>query len=134
GRVQEGRSADARHGRWPRRRLSSIRQLMNLKRRAVLVLALLAAVPAAARDMPYLTVQELDLVSVLPPPVVDPEQLAMVLAAQRAATPERIEQAKRDVDESPDTMFGAVLGKPLDAAALPNMTRLFERMRDTEDA
>ncbi len=107
---------------------------MNLKRRAVLVLALLAAVPAAARDMPYLTVQELDLVSVLPPPVVDPEQLAMVLAAQLAASPERIEQAKRDVDESPDTMFGAVLGKPLDAAALPNMTRLFERMRDTEDA
>jgi acid phosphatase (class A) len=107
---------------------------MNLKRRWVLALALLAAVPAAARDMPYLTVQELDLVSFLPPPVSDPEQLAMVLAAQRAATPERIEQARRDVDESPDTMFGAVLGKPLDAAALPDMTRLFARMRATEDA
>jgi acid phosphatase (class A) len=99
---------------------------MSLRRRWVLLLALLVAVPAAARDMPYLTVQELDLVSFLPPPVLDPEQLAMVLAAQRAATPERIEQAKRDVDESPDTMFGA--------ATLPNMTRLFERMRDTEDA
>ena len=103
-------------------------------RRALLALALLAAVPAAARDLPYLTVQELDLVSFLPPPVVDPEQLALVLAAQRAAPPERIEQAKRDVDESPDTLFGAVLGKPLDSAALPNMARLFERMRDTEDA
>lgn len=107
---------------------------MNLTRRWVLVLALFAAVPASARDMPYLTAQELDLVSFLPPPVVDPEQLAMVLAAQRAASPERIEQAKRDVDESPDTMFGAVLGKPLDPAVLPNMARLFERMRDTEDA
>ena len=79
------------------------------------LLALVAALPAAAREPPYLTVQDLDLVSILPPPVVDPEQLALVLAAQRAATPERIEQAKRDVDESPDTMFGAVLGKPLDA-------------------
>ena len=84
---------------------------MNLKRRWVLALALLVAVPAAARDMPYLTAQELDLVSFLPPPITDPEQLAMVLAAQRAATSERIEQARRDVDESPDTMFGAVLGK-----------------------
>ena len=80
-------------------------------RRALLALALVAALPAAAREPPYLTVQDLDLVTILPPPVVDPEQLALVLAAQRAATPERIEQAKRDVDESPDTMFGAVLGK-----------------------
>ena len=107
---------------------------MTLARRVLVLLALAAALPAAARDLPYLTARELDLVSFLPPPVVDPEQLAMVLATQRAATPERIEQAKRDVDESPDTMFGAVLGKPLDAALLPNMARLFERMRDTEDA
>jgi acid phosphatase (class A) len=103
-------------------------------RRALLALALLAALPAAAREPPYLTAQELDLVSFLPPPVVDPEQQAMVLAAQRAATPERIAQAQRDVDESPDTMFGAVVGKPLDGAALPNTTRLFARMRATEDA
>ena len=103
-------------------------------RRALLALALVAALPAAAREPPYLTVQDLDLVTILPPPVVDPEQLALVLAAQRAATPERIEQAKRDVDESPDTMFGAVLGKSLDERALPATARLFSRMRDTEDA
>jgi acid phosphatase (class A) len=103
-------------------------------RRALLALALLAAVPAAARDLPYLTAQELDLVSFLPPPVVDPEQLSLVLAAQRAATPERIEQARRDVDESPDTMFGAVLGKALDERNLPATSRLFARMRHTEDA
>jgi acid phosphatase (class A) len=107
---------------------------MTLARRVLVLLALVAALPAAARDLPYLTARELDLVSFLPPPVVDPGQLAMVLAAQRAASPERIAQAGRDVDESPDTMFGAVLGKPLDAALLPNMARLFERMRDTEDA
>lgn len=53
--------------------------------------------------------------------------------AQRAATPDRIEQAKRDVDESPDTMFGAVLGKPIDEKQLPATSRLFARMRSTED-
>ena len=103
-------------------------------RRALLALALVAALPAVAREPPYLTVQDLDLVTILPPPVVDPEQLALVLAAQRAATPERIEQAKRDVDESPDAMFGAVLGKSIDEGALPATARLFSRMRDTEDA
>jgi len=102
-------------------------------RRALLALVLLAAFPAAAREPPYLTPQDLDLVSILPPPVVDPEQLALVLAAQRAATPERIEQAKRDVDESPDTMFGAVLGKAIDEKQLPATARLFTRMRSTED-
>jgi acid phosphatase (class A) len=103
-------------------------------RRALLALALVAALPAAAREPPYLSARELDLVSFLPPPIVDPEQLAMVLAAQRAATPERIEQARRDVDESPDTMFGAVLGKTLDEQQLPATSRLFARMRATEDA
>ncbi len=103
-------------------------------RRALLALALVAALPAAAREPPYLTPQDLDLVTILPPPVVGPEQLALVLAAQRAATPERIEQAKRDVDESPDTMFGAVLGKTIDEKQLPATARLFSRMRATEDA
>ncbi|MBY0318872.1 MAG: phosphatase PAP2 family protein [Reyranella sp.] len=102
-------------------------------RRALLAFALLAALPAAAREPPYLTPQELDLVAILPPPDASPEQLALVLAAQRAATPERIEQAKRDVDESPDTMFGAVLGKTIDEKQLPATSRLFTRMRATED-
>lgn len=103
-------------------------------RRALLALALVAALPAAAREPPYLTVQDLDLVSFLPPPIVDPEQLAMVLTVQRAASPERIEQARRDGDESPDTMFGAVLGKSIDERQLPATSRLFTRLRATEDA
>jgi len=102
-------------------------------RRTLLALALVAALPAAAREPPYLTLRDLDLVTILPPPVVDPEQLELVLVAQRAATPERIEQAVRDVDESPDTMFGAVLGKPIDEKQLPATSRLFARMRATED-
>ncbi len=113
---------------------------MTFRRRVLVLLALgaLAASPAVARERPYLTAQELDLVSILPPPVAkdtdaDREQQAVVLAAQRAASPERIEQARRDVDESLDTMFGAVLGKALPAASLPNTTRLFDRIGETEE-
>jgi acid phosphatase (class A) len=112
---------------------------MMLLRRALLALVLLVALPAAAREAPYLTLQDLDLATILPPPVeagsmADLEQQAAVLAAQWSAVPERVEQAKRDVDESPDTMFGAVLGKTLDRKALPATTRLFARLRETEDS
>jgi acid phosphatase (class A) len=108
--------------------------------RRLLLLALLAApLAASAREPPYLTAQDLDIVSLLPPPVAagsvaDREQLAVVLRAQRSATPERIEQAKRDADESVDTMFAAVLGKALPAASLPATTRLFVRLEETGDA
>jgi acid phosphatase (class A) len=107
-------------------------------RRLLIVLALFAALPAAAREPPYLTAQDLDLAIILPPPVVagseaDREQQAVVLAAQRAASPERIAQAQRDVDESLETMFGAVLGKSLGAADLPATTRLFDRLGETEE-
>ena len=113
--------------------------------RRLLLLALLAAPPllaplgASAREPPYLTAQDLDIVSLLPSPVAagsvaDREQLAVVLRAQRSATPERIEQAKRDADESVDTMFATVLGKPLPPATLPATTRLFVRLEETGDA
>jgi acid phosphatase (class A) len=111
---------------------------MVLMRRLLIVLALFAALPAAAREPPYLTAQELNLAIILPPPVVagteaDREQQAVVLAAQRAAGADRIAQAERDADESLETMFGAVLGKPLGAADLPATTRLFDRLGTTED-
>ena len=85
--------------------------------RRLLLLALLAVpLAASAREPTYITAQELDLVSILPPPIVagsaaDREQLAVVLRAQRTASPERIEQARRDADESVDTMFAAVLAR-----------------------
>lgn len=108
--------------------------------RRFLVLALLAApLAVAAREPPYLTARDLDLLSILPPPIAaggpaDRDQLAVVLGAQRSASPERIEQAKRDADESVDTMFATVLGKPLPAQALPATTRLFVRLEETGDA
>ena len=113
---------------------------MTVRRRALVLLALaaLSASPARARERPYLTAQELDLAAILPPPVAnggdaDREQQAVVLAAQRSASPERIEQARRDVDESLDVMFGAVLGKALPTVSLPATTRLFERIGETEE-
>ncbi|MFZ5784556.1 MAG: acid phosphatase [Pseudomonadota bacterium] len=111
---------------------------MKLARRALVLLALLAALPAAAREAPYLTARDLDLVAVLPPPIAagspaDREQQAAVLAAQRAAAPERIVQARADVDEAVFAMFGAVLGPGFNAPALPATARLFERLGRTED-
>jgi acid phosphatase (class A) len=108
-------------------------------RRLLLLALLVAPLAASAREPPYLTAQDLDVVSILPPPVAggsvaDREQLAVVLRAQRSAAPERIEQAKRDADESVDTMFAGVLGRPLPAADLPATTRLFVRLEETGDA
>jgi acid phosphatase (class A) len=108
--------------------------------RRFLVLALLAVpLAASAREPPYITAQDLDIVSILPPPVTagspaDREQLAVVLRAQRTASPERVEQAKRDADESVDAMFASVFGKALPASALPTTTRLFVRLEETGDA
>ena len=112
---------------------------MILARRLFLVLTLLAALPAAAREPPYITAADLDIVSILPPPVAtgsiaDREQLAVVLRAQRTASPERIEQARRDVQESVDAMFAPVFGKALAASALPAATRLFVRLEETGGA
>jgi acid phosphatase (class A) len=108
--------------------------------RRLLLLALLAVpLAASAREPPYITAADLDIVSILPPPITtgsaaDRAQLAVVLKAQRSASPERIEQARRDVDESVDAMFASVFGKALPASALPATTRLFVRLEETGDA
>lgn len=108
-------------------------------RRLLLLVLLAVPLAALAREPPYITAQDLDIVSILPPPVTADsvggrEQLAVVLRAQRSATPERIEQAKRDADESVDAMFAGVLGRALPASALPATTRLFVRLEETGDA
>ncbi len=108
-------------------------------RRALLLALLVVPLAVSAREPPYITASDLDIVSILPPPVAADsisgrEQLAVVLRAQRSATPERIEQARRDADESVDAMFAGVLGKALPASALPATTRLFVRLEETGDA
>ena len=112
---------------------------MMFARRFVLLFALLvAALPAAAREAPYLTPQDLDLMSYLPTPnvagsVAHKEQLALVLKMQQTMPADRIEQAKRDATETLDVAFSGVLGKPLTAASLPATTHLMARLTETED-
>ena len=108
-------------------------------RRFLLVALLAVPLAASAREPPYITAADLDIVSILPPPVIagsaaDREQLAVVLRAQQTASPERIEQARRDVDESVDAMFAPVFGKALPASALPATTHLFVRLEETGGA
>jgi acid phosphatase (class A) len=93
----------------------------------------------AESDGPYLGATDLDLASVLPPPVAngsaeDRAQQQIVLAAQRAASPARLEQVRHDADESVFAMFGGVLGDGFNEAALPATAHLFARLAATEDA
>jgi acid phosphatase (class A) len=111
---------------------------MMFARRFLLLFVLLAAVPAAAREAPYLTPQDLDLVSFLPTPIAagsiaDREQLALVLKMQQTMPADRIEQGKRDATETLDVAFAGVLGKALPDASLPATTHLLARLTETED-
>lgn len=108
-------------------------------RRALFALAVAASCSAFAAESPYLTHQQLDIIPFLPTPVVngsaeDRAQQAFVLAAQKAATPERIALANSDAEETVYAMFTTVLGPRFKAANLPVFTAMFERIGETEDA
>jgi acid phosphatase (class A) len=106
---------------------------------ALLLLAGLAGMSAHAADAPYITAKDLDLLTILPPPVqngseADRAEQAMVIAAQRAASPERIAQAGVDAEETVFIMFSPLLGDLFDARKLPATAHLFARIGETEDA
>ena len=106
---------------------------------AFTALAFLSSLSAFAADAPYLTARQLNLVPFLPTPVAngsaeDKAQQALVIAVQKAATPERIALANSDVDESVYAMFASVLGPDFKPTSLPLVTTLFERTGATEDA
>lgn len=94
---------------------------------------------AFATEAPYLTSKQLDIIPFMPAPVAngsaeDKAQQALVLAVQRAATPERIALANSDAEETVYAMFSSVIGPQFNAANLPVLTAMFERMGETEDA
>ena len=113
-----------------------------LPSRRLLLAALLAgliAAPALAGAPPYLTAGSLDLSLLLPPPppldsALQAQELAAVIAAQQAASPERIAQAAADASESVFDMFGATIGPRFTAEALPKAGALFDRLGETEAA
>ncbi len=102
-------------------------------------LAAFAFVGVFAAEAPYLTVQQLDLRTYLPTPIAngsaeDMAQQKLVIAAQQAANPERIALANKDAEETVYAMFSSVMGNNFAATKLPLVSRLFERIGETEDA
>lgn len=108
-------------------------------RRFLFAFALLAAGPAlAANPPPYLTAKQLDLTIMLPPPPprggeVEKAEIAAVIAAQKAATPERIALGAHDAEEDVFTMFTVTLGSKFVAGNLPIASMFFARVGDSED-
>ncbi|WP_295950756.1 phosphatase PAP2 family protein [Rhodoferax sp.] len=108
-------------------------------RRALLALAMVFSCNAFAAASPYLTHKQLDIIPFLPAPVAngsaeDRAQQMLVIAAQKAASPERIALANSDAEETVYAMFSSVLPASFQPANLPLFTAMFERMGETEDA
>jgi acid phosphatase (class A) len=108
-------------------------------RRTLLALALVVGSNAFAAPGPYLTHKQLDVTPFLPAPVAngsaeDRAQQLLVIAAQKAASPERIALANSDADETVYAMFSTVLDANFKPANLPLFSAMFERMGETEDA
>ncbi|MEI7515882.1 MAG: phosphatase PAP2 family protein [Betaproteobacteria bacterium] len=109
------------------------------KKFKMLFLSLAVATGSFAAELPYLTTQQLDIIPFMPAPIVngsseDKEQQAQVLAVQRAASAERIALANKDAEETVFAMFSSVMGSNFTAANLPQSTKIFDRIGETEDA
>lgn len=112
----------------------------RLRRAAALVLllplSLQAAAPAVAQT--FLAPAQVDLLVLLPPfpalgSPIERAELAELMERQRTRTPERVAQARADIDESVFTMFAALMGPGFTPAALPVASGLFTRLGDTEE-
>jgi acid phosphatase (class A) len=112
---------------------------MKYTRRILLTAAfLLPVLPVLAGEPPYLTAKQLDLRMMLPPPVAagtarDKEEQDAVIAAQKAASPERIALAAADAEESVFDMFARTLGPAFAPANLPKASVFFARVGASED-
>ena len=102
-------------------------------------LIVLFCMPVRAAEKPYLTHEQLDIITFLPKPVAngseeDKAQQALVIAVQKAASAERIALANSDSEETVYAMFGRVMGDRFKPELLPLTTQLFSRLGETEDA
>ena len=110
-----------------------------LKKFKMLCLGLVFITGSYGAELPYLTTQQLDIIPFMPAPVVngseqDKEQQAQILAVQRAASVQRIALANKDSEETVFAMFSSVMGSNFTAANLPQSTKIFDRIGETEDA
>ncbi len=106
--------------------------------RFLLAIALTVGLPAAAAEKPYLTASQVDLLRLLPPPPAADSaeagaEMAEIMAAQGSRTPERTALAVADAKESVFDMYGVVVGKNFRPDGLPLVTRLFDRLGETEE-
>ena len=106
--------------------------------RFLVAAALAFALPAGAAEKPFLGPSQVNLLVLLPPPPLagsaqDAAEMAEVLAVQGSRTPDRTALAVADAEESVFDMFGRTLGEAFKPANLPLLTRLFERLGETEE-
>lgn len=101
--------------------------------------ALLSLAAAHAEDAkPYLDERTVDLLQILPPPPADEsvqtrQELADVLTIQVTRTPDMVERARAD-DEESVWRFADVLGPGLSQDKLPVVAAFFDRIAATEGA
>jgi acid phosphatase (class A) len=96
------------------------------------------AANSAPDAKPYLDASTVDLLHILPPPPADDSpqtlrELGEILTIQVARTPAMAERARGDSEESV-WRFADVLGEKFNAANLPKLAALSERLIKTEDA
>jgi len=109
-----------------------------MKSRLVAVALLIAHVTGTAAEVrPYLDAHQVDLLHILPPPPADDsaqtlKELGEILTIQIARTPAMAERARADSEES-IWRFADVLGVKFEAASLPKLAALSERLIKTED-
>ncbi|HEX7916335.1 phosphatase PAP2 family protein [Rudaea sp.] len=104
---------------------------------AFLLLAVNTA-SAATEVKPYVEAAAVDLLHILPPPPADDSaqtlaELGEILTIQVARTPAMAERARADSEEN-IWRFADVLGDKFNAANLPKLAMLSERLIKTEDA
>jgi acid phosphatase (class A) len=115
----------------------------DISRRAFACVLLLSALctvaaPACAAEPPFLTAKQLDLTRILPTPIANGSTEARaeeqaVIAAQKAASPERIALAAADANETVYDMFTRTLGPAFVAQNMPRAAVFFGRVGDSED-
>jgi acid phosphatase (class A) len=98
-----------------------------------------AVSPVQADEKPYLTHDQLNIAPFLPKPIAngsddDRAQQAIVIAAQKSVSEERLALARSDSEETVYAMFGRVMGDKFIPANLPLSTVFFARIGETEDA
>jgi acid phosphatase (class A) len=106
---------------------------------ALAAFTLLLLTPAFADEAkPYIDNTVIDLTMILPPPPADDsaktkEELGQVLTIQVTRTPEMVERAKAD-DEESVWRFADVVGPKLSKDSLPLTAAFFDRVAATEGA